>query len=148
MKTNTPDLNKSENTSKKITLEDLIKKQEIQDFPYPNSPQNLQHVIDLLTEIPEFYIYSLQREGTPDFEIPYSIYGDIVFYLRYLVERKKYEIIKRIFTFLGKMNESNDKYTQDLLGAGVLENFDLITDILPDLIPLMPDNLKQKFTYN
>lgn len=41
------------------TLTDLIDRQNEQNFLYPNPPENLQHVVDLLQSIPEFYLYSI-----------------------------------------------------------------------------------------
>ncbi len=92
------------------TLQDLIDEQNKQDLltsertwnriSYPSSPKQLQHVFDLLTEIPEFYIYSIQRDWTPDFEIPYSVYWKLSDYIWDLYKEKKDDDIKKVLIYL------------------------------------------------
>ena len=130
------------------TLQELINEQNKQEYPYPSSPKQLQHVIDLLTEIPEFYIYSIQREWTPDFEIPYSVYWKLSDYIWDLYKEKNDDDIKKVLIYLDErltfFFKTNDQYGVDLVRIGVLENFDRLTD-LKDIIPLMPDWLRKDF---
>jgi hypothetical protein len=56
------------------TLQELINEQNKQKYPYPNSPEKIQHIIDLFTVFPEYYLYLKNGIGFDCYEIPYSVY--------------------------------------------------------------------------
>jgi hypothetical protein len=63
------------------------------------------------------------------------------------IEYKKWnvDLVKRIFSFLEEMGNSEDKNVIDLLFAGCLECFDHQKDVLTELVELMPVDLKKLF---
>ncbi len=77
--------------------------------------------------------------------IPYAVFGHINRYIKDCYEKKEYDKIQHIFKYLDNMALSENKEIKDLLLAWNLENLDNFKDILPDLVSMMPKNLKEVF---
>lgn len=132
------------NTPKVPSIKELQEVHKAND--YKNTPNIvlLKEVIRILKALPKFHKYLVEKDFD-DYELAYSLFAQIIRYLKYCHQKNDTENIKKILEYIDGMTKTENDDVGDLLWVGVLEVFDLHKEILPDILPLMPDNLRQIF---
>lgn len=139
-----------------ITIENLLKEQREEDrLSMTNGYKALEHssiellqeVVSLFEHFPDFYNY-LESSSFDYYELPYMVFWNIDDYIWLLYTHRNIDMIKQILSYLDKrLMYFYNKSTEGvwLIRIGVLENFDNILGILPNILPLMPDWLRNDF---
>ena len=131
------------------TIEDLKKQIELDNIN-ENDNYNwveilMKEVINIITKIPNFRAYLIDRDYDKEYYLSYEIYWQIIEYLNYCYINNNLNPIKDILEYLNELSKSKNDDILNLLIVWVLEVFDIHKEILPDIIKLMPDNLKKLF---
>lgn len=105
----------------------------------------LQEIINILKSLDWFKLYLEKNNYNEDYTWTYFIFGLIIEYIYICYKNNNIEEIKNIFEYLNELSKSNDDDILNLLVVWALEVFDIHIEILPDIIELMPKNLKELF---
>ncbi len=133
-----------------ITLEKLkqIEKEEMEKINDNNLGSGellLNEVVKLLNYDLSFREFMEKGKHTDVYWLPYFTFGYINRYIKDCYEKKEYDKINYILEYLDKVALSEDEEVSTLLVLWFLENLDNQKDLLPDLVPMMPKNLKKLF---
>ncbi len=126
------------------TLEEL--KTICKDEKYNNIPSDrlLIEVIRLLKNNSKFHEY-LEDTYFDYYELPYILFWDIINYIKFCYDKKDEKNIKKILKYLDNMLKSKDDSILDLVCIWSLESFHIHKEILPEMVKLMPNELKKAF---
>ncbi len=131
------------------TLEELIiqsKQDGFYKWEYDEGQEvRLLQVINILNYCPDFKEYLELNNLQENYPWTYFIFWMIPSYVNDCYIKDKIDEIETILIFLNDMSKLINSDIIDLLLAWCLEVFDNYKKILPDIVKMMPKNLKELF---
>jgi len=128
-----------------IELKDLIASNKL---PYPPSDTLLLQVIEIITYSDNFRSYLIENKHDKDYDLPYTIFWEIIGYLKYCYDKEDHCSILNILRYIeGLLNTKNEEIL-DLVVVGFLEDLHTYKWNLIDLLELFPIDLKKMFMKN
>lgn len=138
-------------TNKNIpTIDKLIEKVEIFNKEHPEynywvNIKLLEQVIDILNYSKWFSKFLILNKYNFEYENYYVIYWQVVHYIKYCYDNWNLEEIERILEFVDKKLQNKNEDINTLVQIWVLENLDIYSEILDNLVKIMPKYTKQIF---
>lgn len=121
------------------TLEELLEKK------WSNIVPNLLEVINIITKFPRFREYIEITWYNDQYYLPYIIFWELIRYLEKCYNEWDNIEIEKVLEYLWERFNTNNNYVQTLIQLWVLENSCHYKKILPDIVKMMPKNLKELF---
>jgi len=114
----------------------------LEDFKYESQ---LKEVINLIFDYWDFRLFIEELWSSDQYCWTYYIFGLVIKYLKKCHSEWNKKEIENILGYLNTLAVSANESVLDLLLVWCLETFDIHSEILSDLIKIMPKDLKVLF---
>jgi hypothetical protein len=104
-----------------------------------------KEVIDIITIFPEFREYIEKTWYNNEYDNAYVIFWELIRYIENCYNEWYNFEIEQILMYLWEKIKTDDEVVKSLIQFWFLENLDHYKFMLPNLVDMMPKNLKELF---